>query len=86
MQPAQGAWGQLRRHTRVEAALDRKPRSELDQPAGWVVWPGPERGYIALDGDLPQIVTALEALWFLRTWGHDTHAFLAARGGVSGRR
>lgn len=66
----------------VEAALNSKScrdQEATSQAASWAIWPGTERGYIALDGDLPQIAEMLEALWFLRSWGHDTQAFLAAR-------
>jgi hypothetical protein len=53
----------------MEAVLEGKSprdRAEPDRPAGWVIWPGPSRGYIALESDLPSLADALEALWFLR--------------------
>jgi hypothetical protein len=53
----------------MEAGLEAnspRNRAAADLPAGWVIWPGPGRGYIALETDLPSLADALEALWFLR--------------------
>jgi hypothetical protein len=41
-------------------------RSEADRPHGWVIWPGPARGYLVLSSDLPSLADALQALWILR--------------------
>jgi hypothetical protein len=50
--------------------VERKPQDSKTpaavQPAGWMIWQAPGRGYVALEGDLPLIADALEALWFLR--------------------
>jgi hypothetical protein len=43
-----------------------QPAMGLEEPAGWVIWQGPGRGYIALENGLPPIADALQALWFLR--------------------
>jgi hypothetical protein len=53
----------------MEAGLEANSPHSRDAaapPAGWVIWPGPGRGYIALETDLPSLADALEALWFLR--------------------
>jgi hypothetical protein len=53
----------------MEAGLEAnspRDRAAADPPTGWVIWPGPGRGYIALETDLPSLADALEALWFLR--------------------
>jgi hypothetical protein len=53
----------------MEAGLEANSphsRAAATPPAGWVIWPGPGRGYIALETDLPSLADALEALWFLR--------------------
>jgi hypothetical protein len=63
------------------ARLARTPRAAPCDPgtgpaAGWVIWPGPARGYIALGNDLPPVADALEALWRMR----ETVILLAAYG------
>jgi hypothetical protein len=71
----------------VEAGLeDMSPgnRMEVGDRADWVIWPGPERGYVALSSDLPLIADALEALWSLRAEQRQIDTFLAARGWVLG--
>jgi hypothetical protein len=45
----------------------RDNRSASDEATGWVIWPAPKRGFIALGGDAPRIADALDALWSLRT-------------------
>jgi hypothetical protein len=47
-------------------------------PAGWEIWPGPARGYIAMENDLPVIADALEALWYLRAQQREIEAVLAS--------
>lgn len=37
-----------------------------DESSGWVIWPAPKRGFIALGSDAPRIADALGALWSLR--------------------
>jgi hypothetical protein len=46
--------------------------------AGWEIWPGPARGYIAMENDLPVIADALEALWYLRAQQREIEAVLAS--------
>jgi hypothetical protein len=53
----------------------KTPREEA---ARWEIWPGPARGYIALENDLPVIADALEALWLLRARQREIEALLAA--------
>ena len=57
-------------------------RAAAAQSVGWVIWPGPGRGYIALGDDLLLIADVLEALWFLRAQRHEMDMLPAARGGV----
>ena len=47
-------------------------------PANWEIWPGPARGYIAMENDLPVIADALEALWYLRAQRREIEAVLAS--------
>jgi hypothetical protein len=47
-------------------------------PANWEIWPGPARGYIAMENDLPVIADALEALWYLRQQRREIEAILAS--------
>lgn len=71
----------------MEAGLEDKSPGN---PAGtgdcadWMIWPGPERGYVTLSADLPLIADALEALWSLRAEQRQIDTFLAARGWVLG--
>lgn len=53
----------------MEAPLEEKShpgRPAAAQTPGWVIWPGPGRGYLALEGDLPAIADTLEVIWWLR--------------------
>jgi hypothetical protein len=43
-----------------------------DEPSGWVIWPAPKRGFIALGSDAPRIADALGALWSLRARKNET--------------
>jgi hypothetical protein len=49
----------------------KQPPTELEEPAGWVIWQGPGRGYIALENGLPPVADALQALWSLRAQRHE---------------
>lgn len=67
----------------MEAGLKDKPpraRTEPAQPVGWVIWPGPGRGYVVLESDLPALADAMELLWFLRAQQREIELLLAARG------
>jgi hypothetical protein len=69
----------------MEAGLEAKSRDDqaaAAQSAGWVIWHGPGRGYVALEGDLPLLADALEALWLLRAQRRVTDVLLGARGGA----
>jgi hypothetical protein len=58
----------------MEAGLDgksRRDRAAAAQALGWVIFPGPARGYIVLETDLPPIADALEALWLLRAQRYE---------------
>src|SRR6266568_3779131 len=62
---------------------DTPHQAPAAEPAGWVIWQAPGRGYIALEGDLPPIADALEALWFLRAQRHIIDMLPGARGRMS---
>lgn len=46
----------------------------------WVIWPGPERGYVSLGSNLPLIADALEMLWSQRAEQRHIDTYLTARG------